>query len=75
MFYKQLRLFLDTQLVSRFLKKVSQGVPEFAIPSGLKNYLHDVDILRDLQKEHTLTEGRNFKTSLKENYAASLDSC
>ena len=47
-------------------------VPEFPILLALKYYLH---VYFTGMNMYILTEGRNFKTLLKENYAIALDSC
>ena len=47
---------------------------EFPILSALKLPLCELVVFIDMET-YILTEGRHFKTFLKENYAIALDSC
>ena len=76
-------------MVCDFWKKVFQGArmapkvstkhtkncaPEFPILSALK--LHSCDLVVFINKNaYLLTEDKNLKTFLKENYSVGLDSC
>ena len=48
--------------------------PEFLILAALKLTSSEIVVFIDMST-YILTEGRNFKTSLKENYTVALNSC
>ena len=59
--------------VSRHTKELWNCTPDFLILSALKLTSYELMVFIDMNF-YILTEGRNFKAFLKENYAVALDS-
>ena len=72
-------MHISYHCVGSMLQKSQQGIqksclPEFSILLTLNLPLYELVVFVDMDT-YILTENRNFKTFLKENYAIALDSC